>query len=428
MPPEPLSIAYVSLHTSPTATPGSGDAGGMNVLERAQAEALAGCGHRLELLTRRTSADAPAVQVIAPGVTLRVLDAGPPRPVAKSAQEAYIDAFSAALAAVVKRGEARFDVVHSHHWLSGVAALPVARSWAVPHVQSYHSVAALPGRALSEGEPAESAGRVAGERRVGRDSDLVVAVSEAERRTVIERCGADPQRVDVVRPGVDADLFRPLGPAEPRWRPPGSADGRPYVLFAGRLQPLKGPDVAIEALATLPASARPLLVVAGEPSDDVPGYSDELRHLVSRCGLSGDVIFCGSQERATLAAMLRSAELLLMPSHSETFGLIALEAAASGIPVVATRAGGLVEAVRDGVSGVLLADREPRLWGQAIAALLADSPRRAAMGREGRQLAEQAPWSAVATRLAELYIAAMSGRIPTARDARANRTRAGEPV
>ena len=197
----------MSLHTSPATLPGSGDAGGMNVVERSQAEALADLGHEVELVTRRSSPDDPDRVELLPGVTLRHLDAGPPTPLAKSVIDDHLDEFSAGFDRLPPP-----DVVHSHHWMSGVAALPVTRRWGIPHVQSFHSVAALPGSPLSAGEPPESSRRVPGEALVATQSQAVVAISAAEARTVIERCGAEADRVMIVSPGVDQELFRPLAP------------------------------------------------------------------------------------------------------------------------------------------------------------------------------------------------------------------------
>jgi len=191
--PERLRIAMISLHTSPVDSPGAGDAGGMNVVEFHEAEALAALGHEVDLITRRSDPAQPDAVTLEPGVTLRHLTAGPPERLAKSAIDQHIREFRSALS-----GLGGYDLIHSHHWMSGAAALPVARAWGVPHVQSYHSVAARPGSALSEGEPPESPDRVTTEALLARESDLVVAISAAEARTVIERCGADPDRVAIV--------------------------------------------------------------------------------------------------------------------------------------------------------------------------------------------------------------------------------------
>lgn len=386
----PLRIAFVSLHTSPLDAPGSKDAGGMNVVEMSQARALGARGHRVDLLTRRDNPDLPEIVDVAPGVRVRLLDVGPAIPLAKSAQEEWIGAFGERMSQL-----APYDLVHSQHWMSGVAAIPVARAWGVPHVQSYHSVAAPVDSPLSEGEPPESPGRLAGERFIAARSDAVVAVSEYEADTIVQRCGADRGRVRVIRPGVDSELFHPL--------PEGVPDADDYVLFAGRLQPLKAPDLALRAVAEIPPDLRPTLVVAGETSQDFAGYRDELMALAGELGIAGRTRWLGSQTRGDLARLLRGARIVLMPSFSETFGLVTLEAAASGVGVVASAAGGLVEAVRDGVTGVLVEEHTPAAWGRVLGELLRDPQRLAAMGRAGRRYALEHGWDANAAGLESLY-------------------------
>lgn len=394
---------FVSMHSSPIARPGSGDAGGMNVVEEAVAGALADLGHDVQLVTRRADAEAPDAVQTRPGVTLRVLPAGPARALAKSEIDQYIDEFASGL-----RELAVPDVVHSHHWMSGVAALGWAREHGVPHVQSFHSVAAPPHRPLSEGEPPESPHRVPGERLAATQSDLVVAISVAEARTVVERCGAEPERVSVLAPGVDTELFRPLGSGEPRWQPRrfGRSEARwdnGYVVFAARLQPLKGPDLALRALAHVEQWMRPHLLIAGDTSEDFAGYADQLHTLVGRLGLERDVTFIGPVPRDELAVLLRGARLLLVPSHSETFGLIALEAAASGVPVLASAAGGLREAVAHQETGQLIDSREPEDWGRAMTYVLGTPGVQRSMGTAARIHARRFEWSWTARRLVDLY-------------------------
>ncbi len=391
----------VSMHTSPYETPGSGDAGGMNVVERHTADALAAIGVQVEIITRRSDPAQPDTVQLAEGVVLHHVDAGPVAKIAKSEIDQYVDEFRAGMARL-----GPYDVVHSHHWMSGMAGLPLAREWGVPHVQSYHSVAARPGDYLSEGEPPESPNRVAGEAWLATESDLVVAISAAEARTVVERCGADPNRVVIIPPGVDGTLFRPRAAGEPKWTWPhekGPACAKGYVLFAARLQPLKGPDLAIAALAQVPADLRPHLVVAGEVSKDFAAYADELRAMVDRLGLSDYVTFTGPQTRDRLAEMLRGALLCLVPSHSETFGLIALESAASGTPVIASAAGGLREAVVHGETGQLMDSRLAADWASAMIRLLADPDLLARMGVVARIHARRFSWGATATLLASAY-------------------------
>ncbi len=411
-----LRIAFVSFHTSPADRPGSGDVGGMNVVELHQAGALADLGHQVDLITRRAAPDAPDALPLRPGVTLRHVTAGPTTPLAKSAQDAHLDEFrdnlerlGAQLSQVLSGGGAPpYDVVHSHHWMSGVAALPLARAWGVPHVQSFHSVAALPGDPLHEGEPPESPYRVDGEARCAQESDLIVTISAHEARTVVERCGADPDRVTIVPPGVDGELFRPLRPGEDpmAWCDGCAARDRVgaagYVFFAARLQPLKGADLAIGAVASLPEHDRPHLIIAGAGSEDFADYEAELGRLVATAHLEDHVTFLGPQERDVLAAMLRGARVVLVPSHSETFGLIALEASASGVPVLAMAAGGLREAVVDGESGLLMWTRDPADWGAALQRLLSPKVHLRA-GQVGRIHSRRFVWADVAHRLVRIY-------------------------
>ncbi len=373
----------------------------MNVVERHTAEALAELGHTVDLITRRSDPDQPDIVDLGGGVRVRHLDAGPAEHLAKSAIDAYIPDFAMSMGELDP-----YDVIHSHHWMSGMAALPLARLWGVPHVQSYHSVAALPGDYLSEGEPPESPARVTGESLLAMESDLVVAISAAEARTVVTRCGADPNRVVIVPPGVDAQQFRPRAPDEAKWTWPherGPACSKGYMLFAGRLQPLKGPDLVIAALAQVPVELRPHLVVAGEVSKDFAGYADELSAMVDRLDLGQYVTFMGSKSRDCLAEMMRGALLTLVPSHSETFGLVALESAASGTPVIASSAGGLREAVVHGETGQLMDSRLPNDWASAMIRLLADPVLLARMGTVARIHARQYAWHNTAQCLTEVY-------------------------
>jgi D-inositol-3-phosphate glycosyltransferase len=361
----------------------------MNVVVLHQARALARLGHTVQILTRRSSPDVPAAIDLGDRLVLRFLDAGPARPLPKGGHELVIADFSARLDELDD-----VDVFHSHHWFSGMAALPVARRRGVPHLQSFHSIAADPSTPLSEGERPESPGRLAGEALLARESDAIVAVSAAEAHTVVERLGGDPARIAVVPPGVDGSLFHP-------WT--GGRRGTGYVVAAARLQPLKGLDLAIEAVAGVPPAIRPDLIVAGEASADFGGYVDELHALAADRGIADAVHFIGPQSREDLAALLRESRLVLVPSHSETYGLVALEASASGVPVVASASGGLTEAVLDGVTGVVLASRNPRDWAAAIGDLLTDGERSAEFGRAGREHADGLSWEHSAATLAASY-------------------------
>jgi D-inositol-3-phosphate glycosyltransferase len=275
-----------------------------------------------------------------------------------------------------------------------MAALPIAQERRVPHVQSFHSIAADPITPLSEGERPESPGRLAGEAHLARASDTVVAISAAEAHTVVSRLGGDPERVVIVPPGVDADLFHP-------WT--GGRRGSGYVVAAARLQPLKGLDLAIEAIAAVPAQLRPDLVVSGDASADFEGYVDELSALARLRGVDASVHFIGPQSRQALAELLRQALVVLIPSHSETYGLVALEAAASRVPVIAAASGGLREAVVDGVTGIVLDSRDPEAWAEAIVRLVSQGDSATALAQNARVRAERLSWSSSAEQLQAVY-------------------------
>ncbi|RLP69663.1 glycosyltransferase [Mycetocola reblochoni] len=368
----------------------------MNVVVRQQALALGALGHDVEILTRRSSPSQPDAMAVGDGVTLRVLTAGPARELPKGEHEAWIDAFGDAL-----RGEGPWDVIHSHHWFSGMAALPVARERGIPHLQSFHSIAAPDHSPLSDGERAESPGRLAGEAMLARASDGIVAVSTAEASTAVDRLGADPRTVAVVRPGVDSVLFHPEAA--------GAARPRAEFVVAARLHPLKGIALAVEALALLPRALGAHLVVAGSGSAEVPGYRTDLEADAARLGVADRVRFVGALSRPELAVLFRGASAVLVPSYSETFGLVATEASASGVPVIASAAGGLIEAVDDDATGRVIADRDPGHWADAMTTVLTDLPRAARWGEEGRRRALARGWDVSAAELAETYAAAVDG-------------------
>ena len=365
----------------------------MNVVVRHQAEALAALGHHVEILTRRSSPDMPAERSMGTRVTLRFLDAGPLAPVPKGDHESFIDEFRARADAL-----GPYDIIHSHHWFSGMAMLPLARALGIPHVQSFHSIAADEATPLSDGERPESGGRMAGEAWLARESDLIVAVSAAEADTVVHRLGGSPAHIAVVPPGVDGELFHPR-------RGGAGTTGTGYAVVAGRLQPLKGLDLAIEAIAAVPASLRPELVIAGDASADYDGYLDELGRLATRHGIGDGVRFVGPRSRLDLAELLRGARVVLVPSHSETFGLVALEAAASGVPVVAQGTGGLREAVLDGDTGLVIESRDPLVWAGAITEVLADPALARRLSTAARARAEAFDWSRSAEALLDAYCA-----------------------
>jgi D-inositol-3-phosphate glycosyltransferase len=395
-------IAMVSMHTSPADVPGRGDAGGMNIAVLSVAAQLARRGVEVDLLTRATSA--PSERVLADGLTLRSLAAGPATPLPKNRLVDVADEFGEAVATVAGRLAPRYDLIHAHYWLSGLATLPVAIELGIPFVQSFHTLGAMKNRTLAPGDEPEQEGRLRGEAFLGNQSDAVVAGSAAEVMTLIDELRTPAERLWVIPPGVDAELFTPdraRNDAAIR-ATLGLPGDRPILVMAGRLQPLKDQELGIRILAELSmVSPAPLLVIAGEAADE--NYRNRLVELARDLGLADDVRLVGSLEREALADLMAAAEFTLVTSHSETFGLVALESAASGTPVIAYRGTGLVESVSDHESGYLLDRRDPADWAGAILQHRADGDRIAAMRRSARSFAEGFTWATSAASHLALY-------------------------
>ncbi|TBN56281.1 glycosyltransferase [Glaciihabitans arcticus] len=393
-------VAMVSMHTSPDAAPGSADAGSINVSLLETARELATRGVEVDLVTRATGETGS--RAVAPGVTLHAVRAGPIGVVARDDLGVFSDEFGEEFARLAGRDGPRYDVIHAHYWLSGLATLPVAIELGVPFVQTFHSLAALHSASPVPGAAPDSERRLWSERYLAGQADAIVAVSAAEATMLIDRVGAPIAKLWVVPPGVDGDAFR-AGRATTSLSVHaflGIAAERPVIAVIGRLEPAKGQELAIQALATMP-EPRPLLAVVGEPGS--ADYAAGLRTLAADLDVNADVRFLGVLDRAELAGLLAATSVALVPSYSESFGLVALEAAATGVPVVASAAGGLVESVLDGETGLLVASREPEDWARAIATLLGDDALRARMASSARLHAEGLSWGSTATSLLGVY-------------------------
>jgi D-inositol-3-phosphate glycosyltransferase len=400
------------MHTSPAESAGTRDAGGMNVLLLAVATALASRGVEVDLLTRASAA--PSARPIADGVTLRELRAGPPGPLPKTGLVELADEFGEAVAKLARVGP-RYDIIHAHYWLSGIATLPVAIEIGLPFVQSFHTLAAMKNGFLAPGQEPEPEARVLSEMFLANQAGAVIAGSAAEVSALIDEVRAPADRVWVIPPGVDTELFRPARAAAadlPLRAELGIPGGRPILVVAGRVQPLKDQELAIRALAELHRlrGSKPVLVIAGEPPPGDHGYLDSLRALAAELRVSADVRFPGALTRESLADLLAVASVTLVPSRSETFGLVALESAASGTPVVGFRGSGLLASVADGRSGVLVDSRDPRDWAHTLDQLLGKPRSLARLSATARSHAEDNTWAMTAIELQGVYAELMSAR------------------
>ena len=408
----PRRVAMLSVHTSPLEQPGTGDAGGLNVYVVETARRLAERGTEVEVFTRTTSGDLPPTVQPVPGVTVRHVTAGPYEGLSKQDLPGQLCAFAAGVLRIEARRPAGwYDLVHSHYWLSGHVGWLAADRWNVPLVHTMHTMAKVKNLSLAQGDTPEPRGRIIGEEQVVAAADRLLANTAEEAGHLVDLYGADPARVAVVPPGADLGVFTPAGRVAARRRL-GLRTDTELVLFVGRIQPLKAPDVLLRAVADLlerdPARRDRLEVaVLGGPSGNGLDRPEQLQKLAGELGIGDLVRFSPPVGRAVLADWYRAADLVAVPSYSESFGLVAVEAQACGTPVVAARVGGLSTAVADGVTGVLVDGHDPARWGRALGDLLADPARRAAMGRAAAAGAPRFSWDRTVDTLLDLYAGAV---------------------
>jgi D-inositol-3-phosphate glycosyltransferase len=378
------------------------------------ARQLAARGIEVEMFTRAVCRDTPPTVELVPGVLVRNVVAGPFEELDKNALPSQICPFTfGVLRTEAAHPPGRYDLVHGHYWLSGQVGAVAAERWGVPLVQSMHTLGKVKNLALASGDCAEPAVRIRGEDEVVAAADRLVANTTDEARQLIELYGASPRQVETVSPGADLSLFRPAPDIAAVRRRLGLRPDAVVLVFAGRIQPLKGPDVALRAAASLlrlsPALAERLVVVfVGGPSGSEVGAPGRLSALAASLGIAGHVRFEPPCAQRELADWYRAATMVLVPSHSESFGLVALEAQACGTPVVAAAVGGLRTAVRDGFSGVLVDGHDPEAWARVLAGLASSPVRLAELSRGAVAHASGFGWPATADRLLEVYTGAMA--------------------
>ncbi len=409
----PRRIAVISLHTSPLDQPGTGDAGGLNVYVVEVAKRLAERGVEVEIFTRAVCPDTPPVVELTGGVLVRNVVAGPFEELDKNALPGQICPFTfEVLRTEAAFAPGRYDLLHAHYWLSGQVAAVAKERWGVPLIQSMHTLGKVKNLTLAAGDCAEPAARIRGEGEVVAAADRLVANTDEEARQLVELYDADRRRVKTVSPGVDLSVFCPGSATEARARLGLPADAV-VLVFAGRIQPLKGPDVVLHAAADLlrscPALADRLVVVfVGGPSGSEVGAPGRLDSLAVRLGIAGSVRMEPPCPQRELADWYRAASVVLVPSHSESFGLVALEAQACGTPVVAAAVGGLRTAVRDGYSGVLVDGHDPAAWARVLEKLITSPRRLAQLSRGALAHASEFGWPKTADRLIGVYTDAMN--------------------
>jgi D-inositol-3-phosphate glycosyltransferase len=408
--PQLRRIATVSVHTSPLEQPGTGDAGGLNVYVVEVAKRLAERGVEVDIFSRAVSRDQPQVMELAPGVFVRHLVAGPFEDLDKSDLPGQLCQFTFELLRTEAfHAPGRYDLVHGHYWLSGQVGAVAKERWGVPLVQSMHTLGKVKNAALAAGDAAEPDIRLRGEAEVVACADRLVANTDDEARQLIGHYGADPDRVAVINPGVDLSVFRP-GSQRAARQALGLPDEGVVLVFAGRVQPLKAPDVVLHAaarlIATDPGLADRLTVAfVGGPSGAGRNDPDGLLQLAASLGLDRQARLEPPCPQSELAQWYRAATLVMVPSYSESFGLVAMEAQACGTPVVAAAVGGLRTAVQHEHSGILVDSRDPGHYARAVRELIEAPARLARLAQGAREHASRFGWSATVDSLLQLYSA-----------------------
>jgi D-inositol-3-phosphate glycosyltransferase len=418
-----MNIAMISYHTCPLATLGGKDTGGMNVYVRDLTRELGRLGIHVDVFTRSQNEHVPHVlHDLGFGNRVVHVPAGPERPLPKRDLVDHIPEFAEHIQAFASEKGVRYDLIHSHYWLSGLAAELLKQSWHIPVVQMFHTLGEMKNRVAQTEAEKEGSYRLDGERRVLRVADRIIAATPAEQAQLRWLYLADPGKMTVIPPGVDTSHFYPIPKDEAR-EAAGLPKGERIILFVGRLQPLKGVDTLIQAATRLRlrdiSAQHPvhLVVVGGNPNgtgEDTDAELARLQGLTRDLCMDRMVVFLGQRDQDKLPYYYSAAEVVVMPSHYESFGMVALEAMACGTPVVASQVGGLAYLVQDGVTGFVVPDQDPEVLADRLTLLLGDAELRRRMGKQAAAYARTFDWENVAVQIADVYRSLLGVSSPAA--------------
>ena len=393
------------VHTSPLDQPGIGDAGGMNIYVLESAQRMVAMGVEVDIFTRRTESESPEIIEISKGVRVRYFDCGHGN-LTKEQMPVHILGLSKEFLRIVK--DEKYDAIHSHYWISGKVAMPAATKLGLPLIHTMHTMARVKNLNLAEGESPEPMIRVQGETQVAAAAQALIANTDSEAASLVSLYDACPDTVHVVNPGVDLFTFTPGTGRKAAREQIGTPADALIVTFVGRIQPHKGPEVLIRATSELVKHSpqmRPQLIVniiggaSGANTEEV----ERLKELATWLNIDDVIHFAPPVPRADLVHWYRAADLVCVPSYSESFGLVALEAQACGTPVIATAIGGLRTAVADGISGVLVDGHDPKAWSSVIARLLHEPQRRVLLSMGAIEHASHFGWDTTARGTLDIY-------------------------
>ena len=395
-------IAVISMHTSPTASLGQNANGGLNVYVREICTAFSERGIATDVFTRKQSPDDPAIEVLAPLSRVIYLPAG--NGLDKYSLYGEVPSFARRIAEFASGEKVTYDLLYSHYWLSGEVACLLRPQLATGWAHIAHTLGLVKNRTLAAGARPEPDLRIRVESELAQQANLLIASTADEAQELVDGYGADPERVDVVPPGVDLGMFQPMDRTDAR-REVGYGSGR-LLLFVGRLERLKGVEIAIRALGLLRDRRHDdvrLLILGEDSHEGEESEKERLKAIAAEVGVRDRVDFVGSVAHHELPYFYAAADVCVMPSYSESFGLVALEAQACGCPVVASGVSGLRSVVRDEVSGYLIDEHDPAAYAERIGRLLENSELAQQMGRRGRLLAQRFSWTRTADRLEDLF-------------------------
>lgn len=407
-----MNIALISYHTCPLATLGGKDTGGMNVYVRDLTRYLGEMGVHADVFTRSQDEHVPHVlHDLGCGNRIVHIPAGPETPLPKEELFNHIDTFTSNIQDFANQKEIRYDVVHSHYWLSGLAALKLREKWDVPVIHMFHTLAHLKNQIAKN--PAEMEGklRISSERRIVKDTDALVAATPTEQEQLLEYYGAEAKKITVLPPGVDLKRFYPI-PQDEAKAVIGIPSNEKVILYVGRIEPLKGIDNLLKAIAflrkadVLATCPHYVAIIGGDPDKPREFLDQEMRHLQDlnqRLGLDDMVVFLGKKDQDSLPYYYSASEVVVMPSHYESFGMVALEAMACGTPVIATRVGGLQHLVQNEITGLSVPDDDPKTLSEQLMRALCKEGLRDELRTNGLEFAKNYSWNIITNRLITLY-------------------------
>lgn len=411
-------IAILSVHTCPLALLGGKKTGGMNVYVRDFSMELARQGVQVDVFTRSQDDCQPMIKHdLGNGGRVIHIPAGPEKPIPVAEIVNYIDQFTQGVLAFAQEENAEYDLIHSHYWLSGLVAEKLRDAWGgVPIVHMFHTLGHMKNKIATGEKEMAPQDRLDGEQHVVNIVDRLIAATPAEEDQLISLYNADAKKIQIIPPGVDLGRFQPI-PKDVAKREVGipCGNGNKNILFAGRIEPLKGIDTMLRAMAILQERHPDVLegtcmaIIGGDPwAENLDDEMARLQQLREELHIEKLVTFLGAKDQAILPNYYAAAEVVVMPSHYESFGMVALEAMAMGTPVIASEVGGLAHLVKDGRTGFHIPSRDPEALAERIFELLSNPACRQELGQQAKVYAEQYAWPNIVSQMNDLYLELVS--------------------